>query len=413
MIDPHQYVPPAAAQHRAARSAPPRVALAHDWLVGYRGGEAVLDRIARVILSNAAPASLNVLFASPDPFRGFPTDSPLHRFAPLNTPALSRLTFAQSLRRWLLPAYPFLVSSLSRTLARERAHAPIDLLVSTSSSAIKGLRPPKGVPHVCYCHAPARYLWDPGAEYAVGSGGTLRRLGLSLLGPALRHWDRTTANNVTTFIANSTHTRSQIRRAFDRDAIVIHPPVRTDFFTPDPSARRTGAWLFVGALEPYKRADAAIRAAVHAKAELIIVGEGSQSAALRALARELAPAGQVRFTGRASDAELRRLYQTSSVLIFPQVEDFGIVAAEALACGLPIAARRAGGALDILHHPSAGVFFDTLDPEHIARAAHAASTLGSDAARADSAQVFSVQRFDQAIAGMLGPLLAGAATSTA
>jgi glycosyltransferase involved in cell wall biosynthesis len=338
-------------------TSPLRIAVAHDWLCGYRGGEAVLEAIARVVSVHFRPAGVYTMF---DDGRALaPTvDSLRHIVWPPG-----RLAGARRARRWLLPLYPRAVAWLSARLARDHTREPIDLLISTSSAAIKGIRPPRGpdgraVPHLCYCHSPARYLWSQTAEYGGSDGaGVLRALGLRMLGPGLRRWDRATAANVTRFIANSTHTAGEIRRCYGREATVVFPPVRTDFFTPaawgaavvSPSS----FWLYVGALEPYKRVDLAIRAANLASSPLHIVGGGTQRRRLGAMAGPT-----VTFRRRVSDDDLRELYRTARVLVFPQIEDFGIVAAEAQACGLPLAARGAGGALDIVRPGVTGVLFN-------------------------------------------------------
>lgn len=379
--------------HPKRTSAPehaPRIALAHDWLVGYRGGEAVLEAIARIVLARYQPAGLWTMFHDPAAMASavHGQDGPVATFAlhPVWTSSLNRLP--RRARRWLLPLYPMAVGELSRALAHEHARRPIDLLISTSSAAIKGLRPPAGVPHLCYCHTPARYLWSQADQYATGRAGRLRALGLRALGPALRRWDKRTAAHVTTFIANSTHTAAEIRRCFGRDAEVIHPPVRTDYFTPDLAPWREKFWLYVGALEPYKRVDLAIEAAREWGARLVIVGDGSQAAHLRAIAPP-----NVEFRGRLPDDELRDLYRTASVLVFPQTEDFGIVAVEAQACGLPVAAYRAGGALDTVVHRVTGALCREASPKALGRAA---SACAHEASKMSFACRQNAERFSEA-----------------
>ncbi|CAG0991674.1 D-inositol 3-phosphate glycosyltransferase [Phycisphaerales bacterium] len=318
--------------------------LAHDWLVGLRGGEWVLDAIAQTAAEVGEVAGLYVMF---DDRRGV---TPAIDALPRVVSRLGRLPGASTrLRRWLLPLYSLAVEELSRRLAEEHARSAIDLVVSTSSAAIKGLRAPDGVPHVCYCHSPARYVWSQTEEYSSG----LRGLGLRVAGEAFRKWDLASAANVTRFLANSTHTAKEIRRCYGREAEVVFPPVRTQFFTPPPpGARRGEHWLVVSALEPYKRVDLAIGAAQLAGTQLRIVGGGSE---LRRLRRLAGP--ETRFLGRVSDEALREEYRSARLLLFPQVEDFGIVAVEAQACGLPVVARRAGGALDSVLDEITGALF--------------------------------------------------------
>jgi glycosyltransferase involved in cell wall biosynthesis len=242
------------------------------------------------------------------------------------------------LRRHLLPLMPWAVERL-----RPR---PCRLLLSTSSAVMKSIRLPAGAVHVCYCHSPARYAWDQADDYAVGQGGRVRRAGLAAIGPWFRRWDRRTADRVHQFVANSRHTADRIRRCYGREAIVVCPPARTDFFTPGATPREPW-FLVVAALEPYKRTDLVIEAAERLGVPLRIAGSGSQHDALAARAAIARGRGvDVQMLGRVDDEELRELYRRARGLVFPQVEDFGIVPVEAMACGCPVVAVGAGGVLD-------------------------------------------------------------------
>lgn len=362
---------------------PPRIVLAHDWLVGLRGGERVLHHVAEVAQRLGCVECILAMFDDAGPLTDR-LDALPRQIAPIG-----RLPGALTLRRWMLPVYPAAVGQLSERLAHMHRLRPIDLIVSTSSASIKGLRPPPGVPHVCYCHSPARYLWSQGEQYS----GRFQRLGLRVFGGALRSWDRATSAHVTAFIANSTHVARLIERAYDRSSTVIHPPVRTAFFTPGGEARQPH-WLAVGAIEPYKRFDVAIEAAVLAGVPLRIIGDGSVRRSLQARAPS-----NVTFLGRVGDSRLRDEMRSASVLLFPQVEDFGITAVEGQACGLPVAGRRVGGARDIVRDGVTGAFFDGT-PEGLADAAARAASC-SEAACVENAQRFSEAVFEQQIEAVL------------
>ncbi len=337
---------------------PLRVALAHDWLVGYRGGEMVLDAIASLLQSDQH--TLTRIYTMFD--NGSPLSSALDAI-PRTVSTLNK--HPDALRRWLLPRYPHAVRQLSKHLARDHAAQPIDLLISTSSSAIKSIQPPPGVAHLCYCHSPARYLWSQRGDYTSPDlKGRLRALGLAFFAPRLREWDRRTTS-VDQFIANSTHTAIQIEHCYSADSVVIHPPVRTDFFTPDPATLREDHLLLVSALEPYKRVDLAIDAANILNRKLIIVGTGSHESALRAYA---ADNPLITFVGMVLDEQLRDHYRRARAFLFPQIEDFGITAVEAQACGTPVVARNAGGALDSIIEGSTGCFFSDPTAESLAQA---------------------------------------------
>ena len=377
-----------------------RIALAHDWLVAMRGGEQVLDRIARIVRAEHVPGSLYTLFNS-----GVHLTEAIDAF-PRVASRYNRLPMASGkLRRWLLGRYPAAVESLRVRLERDHEHEPIGLLFSTSSCAIKALRAPAGVPHICYCHTPARYLWSQQDEYSQGKGLTarLRRMGLSAKGDKLREWDVQTVRSVDVFLANSQHTRELIQSVYQREARIIHPPVRTEFFTPSQEERQD-FWLVVSALEPYKRIDLAIEAALIGRKRLMVVGAGSQGRALRRHAAKVSryvrksrgAAGSVEFLGRVPDEQLRSLYQRARLFVFPQIEDFGIVALEAQACGTPVVARRAGGALETVLEGRTGSFFDEPNAEALLEAAEKCPS-GLDENCRMNAEKFSEQRFDDAI----------------
>ncbi len=386
-----------AGEHARTRRA--RIALAHDWLVAMRGGELVLDRIARIVRADHTPANLYTLFNS-----GAKLTEAIDAF-PRVASRLNKLPMSGKLRRWMLAMYPSGVESLRIRLDRDHEHEPIGLLISTSSCAIKALAAPPGVPHICYCHTPARYLWSQQDEYSSGRGlaARLRKRGLSSKGDALREWDIKTVRTVDVFLANSNHTRELIQNVYQREARVVYPPVRTEFFTPA-TEERQDFWLVVSALEPYKRIDLAIEAAIIGRKRLMVVGSGSQAKALRKHAARVGKqvkktrgvAGSVEFLGRVPDEQLRTLYQRARLLVFPQIEDLGIVALEAQACGCPVVARRAGGALETVLEGRTGSFFDEPNAQALLAAADACPKDAGENCRAN-AERFSEQVFDQAI----------------
>jgi len=357
-------------------TSPRRIALAHDWLIGLRGGELVLDALARQF----GPTTIYTLVA-----RG-PALTPAIAGCKVVTSPLQHFPGASGkVRRMYLPLMPWAV---------KRLHVePCDLLISTSSAVIKSIRPPVGVPHLCYCHSPARYIWSQRGEYSIGAGGRTRSLGLGLLARWFQGWDRRTAKTVTKFLANSEHTARKISDCFDREASVVYPPVRTDFFTVDQTVARENWFLVAGALEPYKRADLAIEVANQHGIPLRIAGDGSQFAMLRAKAGPT-----VDMLGRVSDAALRDLFRRAKALIHPQQEDFGITAVEAQACGCPIIAFASGGALETVTEHT-GVFFREQSIESLRIAVEdMRARFISPADCRTNAERFRPERFDAEIA---------------
>lgn len=323
---------------------PLRVALVHDWLTGMRGGEKVLKALG----SLWPEAPIFTLFHFPG---SVSSDIESH---PIHTSFLQRAPGIRRHYRRYLPLFPAAIEDFDLS--------GFDIIVSTSHCVAKGAIPPPGAYHLCYCHTPMRYAWDQEHAYFPRRRGPMARLrGLVLAW--LRAWDAASAARVDDFVANSSFVAHRIRRYYGRSAQVIHPPVEVDYFTPGEGAGQEYC-LVVSALAPYKRLDLAIAACEGLGVELRIVGDGPET---RRLARLGGP--RTRLLGRVAPEELRSLYRGALCLLQPGVEDFGIAAVEALACGTPVVALGRGGILDIVEDGTHGVLYDDgEDPEALATA---------------------------------------------
>jgi glycosyltransferase involved in cell wall biosynthesis len=257
-------------------------------------------------------------------------------------------------------------------------------VVSTSHAVAKGVRVAPGTPHLCYCFTPIRYVWDQADAY-LGRG--LRRALAAPVAAYLRHWDVRASGpeRVTRFIAISHAVADRIRRRYGRSADVIYPGVDTERIRPrdDPPE---DFYLLVGGFVPYKHEEVALEAFAHLERPLLVVGDGPQRARLEASA----PSG-VRFLGRVSDAELADLYARCRALVYPQDEDFGIVAVEAQAAGRPVVAFARGGATETVvplddrrGRAPTGVWFEPQTPEALGRAVE---RLEKEASSFDSAAI--------------------------
>lgn len=350
-----------------------RVVLAHDWLTGMRGGEKVLEVMCRVFPG----ADLLVLVHR----RGSVSRTIESRR--IRTSIVQRLPSATRLYRQYLPFFPFAVEQFDLDEA--------DVMISTSSCAVKSVIPTGRARHLCYCHSPMRYAWDQfdayfGPDRLGDPGSALARHVLA----RLARWDRDTAHRVDRFVANSRHVAARIARYYNRRATVLHPPVDTRFFTPDPAARQS-YFLVVSALVPYKRIDIAIDAAGRLGAPLVIVGSGPDEGRLRARA-----GSTVRFAGALEGEALRDHYRQAFALVLPGEEDFGIAPVEAMACGRPVIALGRGGATETVRHGVTGTLVDDLRVDAFADAMDAVERAAFDAAAIRRhAEQFSEDRFEQ------------------
>ena len=326
--------------------------LVHDWLTGMRGGEKCLAPLCRAF----PRAPLLTLVHR----RG--ATAPESERMDIRTSFLARLPGASRHYRALLPLMPSAIERL-------RVPDTCSLILSFSHAVAKSVLPPPGTPHICYCFTPMRYAWHLRDDYLprVRHGNPLRRFVGHALLDRLRRWDRHTAARVTQFVAVSQTVRRRIGEAYGRDSQVIYPPVDTEFYTPDDGPRED-YYLCVSALAPYKRIDLAVEACGQLGRKLVVIGSGPERRRLERRAR-----GAATFLGWTSDEEIRRHLRRCRALLFPGHEDFGIVPVEAMACGAPVVAYRAGGAVESLVpttdlKPGTGVFFDHQTPNSLADA---------------------------------------------
>jgi glycosyltransferase involved in cell wall biosynthesis len=248
------------------------------------------------------------------------------------TSFVQRLPAAAAHYRRYLPLFPAAV--------RRFDLSGYDLVLSLSHCVAKGARTPPGALHLCYCFTPMRYVWDLAADYTGTRAGLATRLLAPPVAAALRRWDRRT-ESVHGFVAISRHIAERIRRVWGRDADVIHPPVDVERFRI--ADRVDDFYLVVSALVPYKRIDLAIGAARRLDRRLVIVGTGPEEPRLKALAGP-----RVEFLGWRDDREVADLYARCRAVLFPAVEDYGIVPLEAAAAGRPTIALGRGGVLETM-----------------------------------------------------------------
>lgn len=228
-----------------------------------------------------------------------------------------------------------------------------------------------------------------GAERVRGlrAPGSRRSLLTPVALPALRACHARLLRRPDRLIANSNYAADHMRGEHGLVAEVLHPPVRDDFFSPAPRERRH--WLAVGRVTTQKRFDVLLAAFAKLDAPLVVAGTGPALNRMRAVAPP-----NVSLVGFVDDDSLRELYRSARGLIVPSLETFGLVTAEALACGTPVIAQRAGGSLELVREGVNGVFLESLDPSAVMKAVEAVERLAPDpeACRA-SVEPYSEQRF--------------------
>lgn len=351
----------------------PRVALVHDWLDRPIGGaERTLLEMAGVY----PEAPVYTLLFDPAVYGDM--------LAPgrVRTSWLQRLPERVRRRpRYLLP--------LIRNAVEAWDLSEFDVVISSSSGFVKNVLTPPRTLHVCYCYSPMRFAWDYWPRYLDDLGvGRVRRVLIAELVSRLRLWDLAGASRVDAWLAISGTVASRLEKYYRvHGAPVLHPPVAVERF--HPAAERGDHWVTLSTLTEYKRIDLAVRAFTASGRRLTVIGDGPDRSRLERLAGP-----SVRFAGHLDDGARAGLLASARGLVFPNEEDFGIAAVEALAAGTPVVAYDRGGVTEIVSAGRTGVFFDEQSVASLNAAVATLETMPVDRDElVASAQRFAAARF--------------------
>lgn len=357
-----------------------RVALTHDYLNQFGGAERVLE-----VFAEAYPdAPIYTLFYDERALNGRFKDR-IAKTSFLDNP------FIRNKHRAFIPLMPFAAHSVN--LGND-----YDVVISNSVGFGKAMRH-GNARHVFYCNALLRYAWDAETHLKDFFPGWLYQLAK----PAawlMKKWDRTTARKADVIIANSEYTRERIKRFYGRDSEIIYPPVDTDFFRPAEAPGAEGYYLAVGRLIPYKKFDIIVEAFNRLGYPVKIVGDGREYEKLKSMAR----GGNIEFTGFVHEPEkLRDIYRGAKAFLFPQVEDFGLVAAESLACGVPVLGYSAAGAKEMVIPGKNGILFSEQSADSLAEAVRQFEKMDFNPAEvAETAERFSRKEFIRRFQDIVG-----------
>lgn len=331
-----------------------RVALVHDWLVGMRGGEKCLESFCELF----PQADLYTLVYAPEKI------SRAIRAMNVRPSWFNRIPGVKRLYRYGLPLFPRLAEGFDLR--------NYELVLSSSHCVAKGVFPHRAL-HIAYIHAPMRYVWDMHDAYFGAGAPPISRAAMGVCRSYLQRWDAAASHRVDFFIANSMNVAQKIKKFYQREAEVVHPPVDWQNFRVGGEAQ--SFYLIVSALVPYKRVELAIAAFNDLALPLKVVGEGPLRRRLQKLSGPT-----IEFLGWVESAELAALYRSCQALIFPGEDDFGIAPLEAQASGRPVIAYGRGGALESVvpladsqragneSKSPTGIFFDTPTRQGLASA---------------------------------------------
>ena len=361
-----------------------KVAIVCDWLVGTGGAERVVLELHNLFPD--APIYTSQYDSKPEAWHG------QNWFADADVRTLWLQKLPKGLRKFLPPLRAW---AFGRLNLRD-----YDLVISSTGAEAKAVKTGPNTKHISYIHSPTHYYWIRYDEYLKNPGfgrlDPLARLGLRLFVGPLRKWDYRAAQKPDVLVANSSHTQKMIKKFYGRDSVVVHPPVDIERFAGKNEEPRRG-FVTTGRQTPYKRIDLVVEAFNKLDLPLLVLGNGPAHGDLKKLAGR-----KVTFKKTPSDEEVAHYLQTSLAFILPNLDDFGIVAVEALAAGTPVVAYKAGGALDYIEPKVNGLFFNEQTTEALAGAVSDFLSLKFSHQRIQqSAEKFSAKNFRTNFAKLL------------
>jgi glycosyltransferase involved in cell wall biosynthesis len=323
-----------------------KIALVHDWMTNWGGGERVLW-------------SLHELFPKADIFTSVYNEEAMPEFKDLHveTSYLQNVPLAKS-KHQLFPIF--------RTYAMESFDfSKYDVVITTGAAESKGIVTKPGTLHISYLFTPTRYYWSEYDKYLADPGfGALNpivKIIMPVMVKKMRHWDYAAAQRPDVMVGISQYVSDRIKKYYGRKAPVLFPPVDAKRFKL--TERKEDFYLVVGRQVPYKRVDLAVQACTEMNKRLIVIGEGSEHENLKKMAGPT-----IEFKGRLNDKQTAEYYARAKAFLFTAEEDFGITPLEAMACGTPVIAYGKGGATETVKDGITGMFFDRQTPESLMNA---------------------------------------------
>ena len=308
-----------------------KVAIAHEMLTKLGGAE----RVVKTLSDLYPKAPIHTLFHDKKKIKDWFGDRKIN-------PSYLQIPFSLGVKpKFLLSKMPSAVEQFN--------FQKYDVVISSSSAFMHGIKTNKNTKHICYCHSPMRYAWDYTHEYIKNFHPFMQFLIAQKLNK-IREWDYRAANRPDVLIANSKHVQKRIQKYWRRDCEVIHPPVDVKRFTPQ--GNHEDYFLIVSALTPFKKIDLAIHTFNKIKRKLVIIGDGAQRKYLESISKD-----NIEFLGYKDNHSTRDYIENCRAFIFPGEEDFGITPVEAMAAGKPVLAYGMGGVLESVQANISGEFF--------------------------------------------------------
>lgn len=371
-------------------------ALVHDWYTVYGGAERCVESFTNIwddfdhfsLIDDLSDDDRNIILKGKRTTNSF----------------IQKLPFGKTKYRSYLPLFPMAIEQFDLN--------DYELVISSSSSVAKGVLTRPDQLHISYVYSPVRYAWDLYHQYLRESGlekgikGTLAKFFLH----RLRLWDFSTANRPDHYIAISEYIAKRIKKIYNKDSIVIYPPVDTKSFT---ISEDTGDYYITcSRMVPYKKVDLIVEAFAKTNKKLVVIGEGPDYHKIKQLATT-----NIELLGFLEKKEVLTLIKRAKAFIFAAEEDFGIAPIEAQAAGVPVIAYGKGGVLETIKgnfvnqetidSSCTGVFFEHQNVESLLESVayfeKNRNLFDKDTIR-QNAQRFSIERFEKEFKETIGEL---------
>lgn len=325
-----------------------KVALVHDYLKEYGGAERVLEALHEIYPDApvyVAYKNLNGLGSHKEKFRDWT----------IKTSWIQYLPFANSLISYLKIIAPKVFENMDLS--------KYDLVISSCNTYFsKGVKVGKGTLHISYIHTPPRYLY--GFTTTINYKNPILRALAQLGHHYLRVKDFELSQRPHILVANSKVVQDRIKKYYQRESVVIYPPIGIERFKESRVVGEGGYFLSVSRLVKGKGVELIVKACSELNLPLKVVGGGPQLEELKRLAGKT-----VEFLGPVSDSHLPGIYASAGALVLSASdEDFGITPVEAMASGTPILALKSGGYLETIIPGKTGEFFDEASIESLKQA---------------------------------------------
>lgn len=309
-----------------------------EWLVNYAGSEKCVESFNNIYPESDIFSLVDYLNNEE---RGI-----ILKGKHAHTSFIQKLPFAKKKHRNYLPLFPMAIEQFDLS--------EYNLVVTSSHAVAKGVLTNSNQLHICYCHTPMRYAWDLYNRYITEAGLTKGLKGLIAKSTLhyIRMWDVSTANRPDYFIANSNHIARRIKKTYNRDAVVIYPPVDIDKFPL--CENKENFYLTASRMVPYKRIDLIVEAfTAMPDKKLVVIGHGSEMEKIKQKAGK-----NIEILGYQPDDKLVEYMQKAKAFVFAAEEDFGIIVIEAMAAGTPVIAWQRGGTDESVIDKQTGILFN-------------------------------------------------------